>query len=248
MTTTSVLSDAVPKYDADFYSDGFIRDPHPHYAAMRALGPVVWLPEQGNYAVTRYDEVREALRNVQVFSSSRGVAGDQVGCDFMKGNTVASDPPVHGVMRTAMAEPLLPGALEKIRGQIEATADTLIAELVLRRRFDGVEDLARHLPLTIVTELVGLPEDGRENMLKWAAAAFDILGVQNERGRQGIGTNSDREAGRPASTNSPRPAAFHPSCVRSLYATISTRAWTQQYPRPASSFTSLDKTPTSGRR
>ena len=46
-----------PIYDQDFYADDFIRDPYPHYAAMRALGPVVWLPRHGNFAITRYSEV-----------------------------------------------------------------------------------------------------------------------------------------------------------------------------------------------
>ena len=30
-----------PGYDVDFYDDDFIRDPQPHYAAMRALGAAV---------------------------------------------------------------------------------------------------------------------------------------------------------------------------------------------------------------
>ena len=185
---------SVPSYDEDFYNDAFIVDPLPHYEAMRRLGPVVWLPRHGNYAVTRYKEAREALRNFEIFSSARGVAADETGCQFMKGNTVASDPPVHSVMRKAMAEPLLPGALAAVSGHIQETADRLIANLVERRTFEGMADLARHLPLAVVTELVGLPEDGRENMLKWAAAAFDILGIQNERGRQGVETIKEMRA------------------------------------------------------
>lgn len=179
---------AAPVYDVDFYGDDVIRDPYPHYAAMRDLGAVVWLPRHGNYAVTRYHEVREALRNWQVFSSAKGVAGDQFGCDFMKGNTVASDPPSHDVMREAMGAPLLPGALESLRPRIEQAAGALIDRLVVRQAFDGIADFARFLPLSVVTELVGLPDDGRENMLTWAAAAFDILGIQNERGRRGVET------------------------------------------------------------
>jgi cytochrome P450/ferredoxin-NADP reductase len=177
-----------PAYDVDFYSDAFIRDPLPHYAAMRALGPVVWLSKQRNYAVTRHHEARQVLHDWRTFSSAQGVAGDDAGCSFLKGNTLASDPPLHDEMRVAMAEPLLPGSLESIRSLVEGAAVRLIDDLVARRQFDGIADLARYLPLTIVTELVGLPEDGRENMLDWAAASFNILGVQNERGRKGIET------------------------------------------------------------
>jgi cytochrome P450 len=179
---------AAPVYDADFYGDDFILDPLPHYAAMRALGPAVWLSRHGNYAITQYKEAREALRNHGVFSSAHGVAGDQFGCDFMKGNTIASDPPFHDQMRTTMGAPLTAKAIEGIRERIDREAHALVARLVARRSFDGMTDLACHLPLTIVTELVGLPEDGRENMLTWAAGGFDILGVQNQRGMQGVET------------------------------------------------------------
>lgn len=177
-----------PSYDVDLYRDAVIRDPWPHYAAMRELGPVVWLPRHANFAVTRYAEVRQALREWTTFSSAQGVAADQAGCDFLKGNTLASDPPVHDEMRVAMAAPLLPGALEAVRDRIEQTAADLVDHLLTLGSFDAIADLARVLPLTVVTDLVGLPEDGRENMLAWAASSFDILGVQNERGRHGLET------------------------------------------------------------
>jgi cytochrome P450 len=67
---------------------------------------------------------------------------------------------------------------------IEPTAERLIERLVAQRSFDAVSDLASHLPVTIVSELVGLPEEGRQNMLKWAAATFDQLGGDNERAAQ----------------------------------------------------------------
>lgn len=180
MTTTA------PVYDVDFYSDDFIRDPHPHYAAMRSLGPVIFIPSLGNYALTQHNVVRSALRNHAAFSSAKGVAGDKFGSDFLQGNTVASDPPTHPKLRRAMAPPLLSGALETIRPEVERVADTLIEGLTNKGSFDAISDLARYLPLKIVTEMVGLPDFGQENMLKWAAAAFDVLGEQNERGKMAL--------------------------------------------------------------
>lgn len=175
-----------PSYDRDFYSDAFILDPYPHYARMRALGPVVWLSQHGNYALTRHAEVQAALRDHDLFISSKGVAGDQFGCDFLQGNTVASDEPKHSELRRAMAPPLLPGSLATVEASVQKTADALIDSLMKRSTFDAVADLARHLPLTIVRDMVGLPEFGQENMLKWAGAAFDVLGMQNKRGRDAL--------------------------------------------------------------
>lgn len=48
-----------------------------------------------------------------------------------------------------------------------------------RRHVDGVKDLATALPLSVVPELVGWPEDGRKNLLRWGAATFDALGPIN---------------------------------------------------------------------
>lgn len=178
----------VPVFDADFYSDQAICDPLPLYSALRDLGPVVYLSAHGNFAVTHYDAVREVLRNHHVFTSGAGVAADDFGCEFVRVSTLVSDPPLHDEMRRVVSAPLLPGALADIRPTIAAAAEALVDGLLTRDRIDGMRDIARFLPETVVTELVGLPTDGRENMLEWAAAAFDILGVQNERGRKAVQT------------------------------------------------------------
>ena len=186
--TKNPFTALAPVYNRDFYGDEFLTDPFAHYKEMRTLGPVVWLSKQRNFAVTHYAEAKEVLHNWQVFSSASGVAADDAGCSFLKGNTLASDPPIHDEMRAAMGAPLLPGALASVRRRIQETAYELIDALVNKGTFDSVSELARYLPETIVTELVGLPDDGRESMPQWAAASFNIIGVQNERGRQGVET------------------------------------------------------------
>jgi cytochrome P450/ferredoxin-NADP reductase len=176
----------VPVYDADFYADDFIRDPWPHYERMRDLGPVVWLPRHENYALTRYDEVALALRDHDTFISGKGVAADARANELTLGNSAASDGDRHTAIRSATSVPLLPGALEKVRTSIEEAAEELIDKLIERSSFDAIADIATHLPLTIVRDLVGLPDFGRNNMLRWANATFDLLGVQNARGKAAI--------------------------------------------------------------
>jgi cytochrome P450/ferredoxin-NADP reductase len=171
-----------PSFDETLFSDAAIRNPWPVYARMREAGAVLWLPALGNFALPRHREVQMALRDHGTFVSSRGVAADQFGCDFLQGNTVASDNERHMALRTAMAQPMLPGALGSIEASVQNAADELIDDLLERGSFDAVIDLARFLPLTIVREMVGLPEFGKDKMLQWAAAAFDVLGVQNQRG------------------------------------------------------------------
>lgn len=173
-------------FDEDLFADSVIKNPWPVYARMREKGPVAWLPKPGCFALVRHQEVQQALRNHTVFISGKGVASDQFGCDHLQGNTVASDGERHTTLRKAMAQPMLPGELGGIRDKVQQAADDLIEQLLDRGSFDAVTDLARFLPMTIVRNMVGLPEFGQDRMLQWAAAAFDVLGVQNQRGQQAL--------------------------------------------------------------
>ena len=83
----------IPVYEADLYCDEVLEDPYPHYQALRDLGPAVWLPAHGFYAISRFSDVRLALRNHQVFSSAQGVAANDAVNRLSIGNTLASDPP-----------------------------------------------------------------------------------------------------------------------------------------------------------
>lgn len=176
----------VPSDDIDFYSDEVIRNPWPHYVRLRQLGPVVWLERHQNFALVRYDAVLNALRNEADFISGRGVAADEVANGLTRGNSAGSDGERHHAIRQATSAPLLPGALARIRPLIDEAATALIQRLIRGSRFDAISDLATHLPLAIVRDLVGLPDFGRENMLRWANATFDLLGIQNERGRRAV--------------------------------------------------------------
>src|SRR5512147_1956307 len=63
---------------------------------------------------------------------------------------------------------------------------SLATDLAARGVFDAVLDLAAYLPLAVVSQLVGLPED--ESGRDWAAATFDALGTMNERGQAALGS------------------------------------------------------------
>lgn len=171
-----------PVYDVDLYDDDVLRDPYPHYQAIRDLGAVVWLPRNGLHAVGRFEDVRAALRNPGVFSSAQGVAANDHVNEMSRGTTLASDAPLHDRLRAIIGAPLLPRALEEIAPQIRAEARRLVDDLVRRGQFDAVTDLAQHLPLTIVSKLVGLEDYGRGSMLRWASATFNVLGTMNARG------------------------------------------------------------------
>ena len=100
--------------------------------------------------------------------------------------TLTTDGEVHRRLRTALMKPMMPSALTNVKDEIQQLADALVTRLAGLPSFDGIADFARHLPLSVVSRLVGLPEAGRQRMLAWAAATFDALGVMNERGQRAV--------------------------------------------------------------
>ncbi|NNE52480.1 MAG: cytochrome P450 [Sulfitobacter sp.] len=174
-----------PTSDIDFYSDEVIRDPYPVYAELREMGPVVYMAKNDLYLVARYKEVSEVLQQPLRFVSSRGVSPIQKVNDILVGSTLNSDPPIHDKTRAITSEPLLPGSLVEVEPRIRAAADGLIETLCARGEFDAISDFAQYLPITIVAELVGLPQAvSPAQMLKWASAAFNLFGTENARTEQ----------------------------------------------------------------
>jgi cytochrome P450 len=117
----------------------------------------------------------------ETFSSARSVFVDPQMNAQLEGITLCSDPPEHTMLRSVLAKPLRPERMRDIAPRIEAAAADIVTRLVAKGRFDAATELAQHLPMTVVSELVGLGESRRGRMLEWAAAMWDVQGPANER-------------------------------------------------------------------
>ena len=179
---------ARPEFDADLFDDGVLADPYPLYRAIRDLGPAVWLRAHGVWAIGRFDDVRRALEADDVLVSGRGVALNDMVNSQVARVTLTTDGDLHRRLRSVVASPMRPMALREIRDRVQALADELIERLLLVESFDGIADFARHLPVSVVSHLVGLPEEGRQRMLDWSAAIFNVLGPLNGRALDGVAT------------------------------------------------------------
>jgi cytochrome P450 len=144
-----------PESDIDLYSDSVLQDPYPLYRQLRDQAPAVWLKPTGMYALTRFEDVREALRNWQVFSSARGVAMNEEINEAIAGNTLGSDPPRHQHLRSILVRPLMPDAMREVTALIERESEALVQRLVNQPHLNAATELAHHLPLTVVSHLVG---------------------------------------------------------------------------------------------
>ena len=180
---------AVPSYAEDLYSRSAILDPYPHYARLRVLGPVVRLRRQRVYALPRYDECKAALLDHDTFVSGAGVALNPITNRLSRGTTLNSDEPEHGHRRNLIGHRLTPRALRGMQDEVEAQAERVVAAALERGRVDGVDDLALALPMSVVPDLVGWPEEGRADLLRWGAAIFDALGPVNGQALRSIRPN-----------------------------------------------------------
>ncbi|MEV7863119.1 cytochrome P450 [Streptomyces hirsutus] len=169
-----------PASDVDLFADDVLVDPYPVYAELRELGPVVHLRKNDVYALTRYDVIRGALADWESFSST-SIAFNPMANEALTGTSLASDPPVHTQLRATLTENLSPRALRGLKGQIEAKADALVAELVEKGSFEAIDALARAFPLEVVADLIGFKGHVRDNMLRWGQAAMQVLGPMNQR-------------------------------------------------------------------
>ena len=176
----------LPCLDIDLFSDEATANPYPAYRAIRDAGPMVWLSRYDVWAIARFDDVRAALRADSALVSGKGVALNDTLNDLSMTNSLISDGDEHRRLRSAVIKPMMPRALEEVRKEVQTRADQLIDDLLLRDTFDGMGDFSQHLPVEIVSFLVGLPEEGREQMLHWAAAVFNALGPMNERGQAAL--------------------------------------------------------------
>jgi len=172
---------AAPWSDHDPYTDEALLNPWPGYKQLRDAGPAVWLPKYEMFALTRYDSVRRALQDWESFPSHNGVMMNDQMNQVLRGNTLCSDGADHDALRNVLVRPLTPRALRSVRQEITAEAERVVEKLVTAGTFDAATDLANHLPVTVVSNLVGLPEKGRERMLVWGEGLFNCIGPMNDR-------------------------------------------------------------------
>ncbi len=176
MIAPAVSETRSPSTDFDLWSDDVLSDPYPCYQQLRDLGPAVWLARHGLWAVARHSAARSALLDGETFTSTEGIAVNDAANNAAKGIMLTTDDPEHLRLRKVFLRPLMPAALNTLKERLNALAEARVDELLKKREFDAVSELAHYLPLTVVTELVGLSEEGKNKMLYWAAGLFNGMG------------------------------------------------------------------------
>ena len=168
--------EAIPRLSVDLFSDASLCDPFDDYRRLRDAGPLVKLDRPDVFAIGRFNDVQAALREPDILLSGEGV-GFSEAFNAPRGlNVLQSDGDVHRRMRITVMRPLSPANLREAREDLKAMIVTRVAALKGAGWFDAMPSLAAFLPVEAISHLVGLPEAGRERMLEWAAATFNLVG------------------------------------------------------------------------
>lgn len=172
----------LPVSDADPFALGVLEDPLPFQAQLRDAGPVVYLSRYDVFAMGRYEQVHTALTDWQSFQSAAGVGLTNFRYEQPwrpPSLLLEADPPHHDAPRAVLSKILGPRALQKLRAAWFADAEVLVDRLLESTEFDAVTDLAAAFPLRVFPDAVGLPEEGRDNLLPYGDHAFNAFGPVN---------------------------------------------------------------------
>lgn len=155
----------------------FRADPHPVYAALREKAPVCPLsPPHGveTYLITRYDDARAALADPRLSKDMYGaidayhrIFGDS--SIALDDNMLFSDPPKHTRLRRIVGSTFTPKRVESLRTRVQEITDHLLDQCPTTGTVNLLPEFCFPLPLHVICELLGVPENERKQAQEWSA-------------------------------------------------------------------------------
>ena len=164
----------------DPMSPAFRADPYPIYHFLRQNAPVFQMPGWGMWFLTRYDDAVMILRDPRFGHQETGytVPESQRALWEMQSRwMLARNPPDHTRLRGLVHKAFTPRVIEALRGQVEKTANELIDAVEGKRSMDLIADFAFPLPVTVISQMLGVPAADQELFKAWSrdlAGTLDI--------------------------------------------------------------------------
>ncbi|MGH7822934.1 MAG: cytochrome P450, partial [Candidatus Binatia bacterium] len=142
--------------------------PHEWFRLLRAESPVYFHPEPdgpGFWCITKHEDVKNVSRNPAVFSSARGGTNIRTPAEDALERTRAimlnMDPPLHAKLRRLVRHGFTPAIAQKQAAHIRALARTIVDAVAPRGECEFVSEVAAELPLRVICEMMGVPEEDR---------------------------------------------------------------------------------------
>jgi cytochrome P450 len=172
-----LTADDIRIEDPDFYFEG-----RPEaYRRLHAECPVFYYEPLDVFVLTKHEDIREAARHPEIFSSARGLHLHQLRLTpdevevyatlYGSGEQFAyADPPRHRELRGVATRIFAPRALERLGEQVRRDVSELTGKIEPGKSFDFVEEVAAVLPIQVAVALIGLPSGHDADIRRWSDA------------------------------------------------------------------------------
>ena len=163
--------------DIDLTDPGAFVDhvPHEWFARLRAEAPVYWHEETdgpGFWAVTKYEDCVAVNRDYEHFSSYEKATFiweiPEADLEQQRLMMLNMDPPLHTRYRRLVNKGFTPRMVAQLEAKIHETTDDIIDAVIEKGEADFVTDISAELPLVVIADLLGVPQEDRHKMFDWS--------------------------------------------------------------------------------
>ncbi len=141
-------------------------NPFPWYRTMREAQPVYYNPQYRSWQVFCYDDVQRVLSDYTSFSSAFGGGGQSH--DPLGSSLVSMDPPRHRQLRNLVTQAFTPRGVAQLSERITAIVNERLDYVANTGYMDIIDDLAYPLPVIVIAEMLGIPQEDRERFKVWS--------------------------------------------------------------------------------
>ena len=182
--------------DYDIFEPSFIANPYPGYSEIRESEcPIAHTDRyQGSWLPTRYEDVVALAQEYEVFTS-RGILvmppppGQAEGAyGGVAAPPITSDPPDHHWHRRLILPVFAPQAVAKYEQGTKDLCNALIDEFIDKGTADAAADYAQHIPVRVISTMLGVPFDMEEEFTDWVRGVLENMHdlERRKRSRQSI--------------------------------------------------------------
>lgn len=146
-------------YDYDFHED-----PYPYYKRLRDEAPLYHNEERNFWALSRHKDVVAGFRNSVTLSNKHGVSLDPISRNDEAHRVMsflALDDPGHLRLRTLVSKGFTPRRIRELEGRVTEIAHQHLDAALQNTTFDYVDEFAGKLPMDVISELMGVPDEDR---------------------------------------------------------------------------------------
>jgi cholest-4-en-3-one 26-monooxygenase len=158
--------------DPDVFVKGV---PYEQFALLRREAPVFRHPEPGLpgfWAITRYQDVVDVSRDSATYSSERMSAlfndPTEESLQSLRLMMLNMDPPRHTKLRGLVNKGFTPRMIERLKERVGEVCREIVDRVAERGECDFVREIAAELPLQVIAEMIGIPEQDRNQIFEWS--------------------------------------------------------------------------------